>query len=121
MSWRSRNTCRRTLLRLRPRTVSSRARLRSRIASSSTAGTSDAEGVTGEPMVRRSVLRRVHSYYVNWLFGSGGFGYSRDWIQHSPRLLFWYAIAGVPRGGEDLAGRWLALVDRGQHSRLPAP
>jgi hypothetical protein len=52
-------------------------------------------------MIEESTLRRAHSYYVDWLFGSGdngGFGYSRDWIRHSPRLLFWYAVAGVPQG-----------------------
>ena len=75
-------------------------------------------------MIRSNILRGAHSVYVEWLFGGGsdaGFGYSRDWIQHSPRLLFWYAVAGVPRGGEELAWRWLALLDKGGDSRLPKP
>lgn len=71
-------------------------------------------------MIPKQSLRRAHSLYVEWLF-DGGLGYSREWIRHSPRFLFWYAVAGFPRGGEELGWRWLALLDDGKHSRLPKP
>jgi hypothetical protein len=71
-----------------------------------------------------TVLKRSHDQYIDWLFGGGsdaGLGYQRDWIRHSPRFVFWYAVAGVPRGGETLAWKWLSWVDSGGYARLPAP